>query len=96
MAAKASSSRTLQDFRAAHDRNVIIPAKIKAALSGMLEEGAENWAYEAELIRRAQISQTDLGLFRDHFAEHVVETGGKSSKRVWFADPKVAQKVRKT
>ena len=32
MTAKAKA-RTLTDFRAAHDRNVIIPNKIKAALA---------------------------------------------------------------
>ena len=88
-----ATAKTLDDFRAAHDKNVIIPAKIKAALSEMLKEGAENWSYEAEFIRRAGISQTDMGLFRDHFADHVVETAGKTNKRVWFADKKVAAKV---
>lgn len=89
-----STVKTLDDFRAAHDKNVIVPTKIKAALEAMLKEGPENWHYEADFIRLAQISQTDMGMFRDHFSEHVVETSGKSAKRVWFADPKVAQRVR--
>ena len=90
-----NNAKTLDDFRAAHDKNVIVPTKIQAALDSMLKEGAENWSYEADLIRRAQISQTDMGLFRSQFADHVVETRDhKNSKRVWFADKKVAAKVR--
>lgn len=94
MAKPQSQARTLDDYRAAHDKNVIIPTKIKAALANMLKEGAENWSYEADFIRRAGISQTDMGLFRDQFSDHIVETSGKTAKRVWFADPKVAEKVR--
>lgn len=92
--AKQSQARTLDDYRAAHDKNVIIPNRIRAALDEMLKEGQENWAYEAEFIRRAGISQTDMGLFRDHFAEHVVEAKNDRAKRIWFADAKVAEKVR--
>lgn len=88
------TAKTLDDFRAAHDRNVIVPTKIRTALKEMLDEGPENWAYEAEFMRRAGISQADMGMFREHFEEHVVETSGKNAKRVWFADAKVASKVR--
>jgi hypothetical protein len=90
----AKQGRTLADFRAAHDKNVIVPSKIRAALAEMEKEHAENWSYEADLIKRAGISQTDMSMFRDQFAEHIVETSGKTSKRVWFASAKVAAKVR--
>jgi|SRR6185437_5839693 len=86
--------KTLADFRAAHDRNVIVPAKIQKALADMLAEHPENWLYELEFMKRAGISQTDMGMFREQFADHVVETGGKSPKRVWFASEKVAEKAR--
>lgn len=88
------TAKTLNDFRAAHDKNVIVPTKIRAALKEMLDEGPENWSYESDFIRRAGISQTDIGMFRDHFSDHVVETSGKHAKRVWFADAKIAAKVR--
>ena len=95
MATKTQKSvRTLDDFRAAHDKNVIIPNKIRAALDEMLKEGQENWAYEAEFIRRAGVSQTDMGLFRDQFSDHVVEAKNDRGKRIWFACVKVAEKVR--
>lgn len=86
--------RTLSDFRAAHDRNVIVPARIRKALGDMEAENSENWCYEADLIKAAGISQTDVGMFREQFADHVVETGGRNTKRVWFASAKVAAKVR--
>lgn len=93
MTAKASG-RTLADFRAAHDKNVIVPAKIQKALTDMEKESPENWAYEGDFIKRAGISQTDAGMFREQFTDHIVETSGKTSKRVWFASVKVAAKVR--
>ena len=94
-ATSTKNARTLSDFRAAHDKNVIVPSKINAALADMLKEGPENWSYEADLIRRAGISQTDMGMFRDQFTDHIVETSDhRSAKRVWFADKKVAAKVR--
>ena len=86
--------KTLADFRSAHDKNVIVPSKIKKALADMESEHPENWAYEADVIKRAGISQTDMAAFREQFADHIVETSGKTSKRVWFASAKVAAKVR--
>jgi hypothetical protein len=90
-------ARTLADFRSVHDRNVVVPNKIKAALAAMLKEGPEHYEYESDLMKRAQISQTDLGEFRDQFAEHIViapAVHGKTARRVWFASPKVAAKAR--
>lgn len=95
--APKSAPKTINDFRAAHDKNVIVPNKIRAALDAILKEGPENWEYEADLIRRAGVSTTDLATFRDQFEDHIVETSagrGSRSKRVWFGSTKVAAKVR--
>ena len=89
-----TAAKTLADFRSAHDKNVIVPAKIRKALAELEKAGAENWSYEADLIKLAGISQTDMSMFREQFAEHIVETSGKTNKRVWFASAKVAAKVR--
>ena len=94
MSTPKATGKTIADFRAAHDKNVIVPAKIKKALADMESEHPENWAYEADLIKRAGLSQTDMSAFRDQFSEHIVETSGKTQKRVWFASAKVAAKVR--
>ena len=87
-------AKTLADFRATHDKSVIIPAKIKAGLGALLSEGRENYEQEAEFTKRIGVSQTDMGRFRSEFADHVVETGGKAPKKLWFADKAVAAKAR--
>lgn len=92
----AAKPKTLADFRGAHDKNVIVPNKIRAALTAMLKEGPENFDYEADFMRRAGLSTTDLSMFRGPFeATNVVNVGtDRQPKRVWFADPKVAKKAR--
>lgn len=88
--------KNLDAFRAAHDRSVIVPAKIRAALADLEKtEGAEGWEYEQEFMRRAKISSTDIGQYRDDFAGHVVQTPGNNGKRVWFALEKAAIAARK-
>jgi hypothetical protein len=90
--------KTIADFRSAHDPNVIVPNKIRAALAAMLKEGAEQWEYEGEFIKRADVSQTQMGAFREQFIDHIIEApstaSGRSGRRVWFADAKVAKKLR--
>ncbi len=90
--------RTLATFRQAHDRNVIVPNKIRGALEQIRKVGPEHYEYEVDLIRMAGISQSDMGLFRDQFEDHIVLTsttpGNRNPKRVYFGDPKVAAKVR--
>lgn len=90
--------KTVADFRGAHDTNVIVPNKIRAAFVAMLKEGPEQWDYEMDFIKRAGISTTQLGAFREQFLEHVIDapsgSSGRAGKRVWFADAKIAKKLR--
>lgn len=90
--------KTIADFRSAHDANVIVPNKIRAALAGMLKEGSEQWEYELDFIKRAGLSTTQISQFREQFLDHVIEASGgasgRNAKRVWFADAKVAKKLR--
>jgi hypothetical protein len=88
------AARTLDDFRAAHDPNVMIPQRIRRALAEMLKEHAESWEYEIDFLRRAGIANSLISPFREDFKNHIVDTRGKNPKRVWFADPKVAAKAR--
>lgn len=94
------ASKTLADFRSKFDRDVVVPGKIKAALDALRKEGPEAWDYEGDFIKRAGISQTDIGLFREQFTKHVVvakEVGKSTSgagRRVWFWDTRVAAKAR--
>ena len=97
MSAKKPATRTLADFRAAHDPDVMIPAKIRAALETLEKEGPEEWRYEAEFISLAKVSQTQMGQYRDQFTAHIVEApaiGGRAPKRVWFATTKAARAAR--
>jgi hypothetical protein len=90
-----AKARTLSDFRAAHDRNVIIPNKIRSALAAMEKEGTENWETEAEFLKRAALSVTDLAMFRDQFEKHWIEIKVKgNSKRIWFGTIKAAAAAR--
>lgn len=91
---KPLAGKTLADFRAAHDPNVIVPAKITKALADMEAESQENWEYENDFMRRAGLSTTNLAMFRPQFEAHVVETTGRNPKRVWFASVKVAEQAR--
>jgi len=96
----SKTTKTLADFRSKFDRSVVIPDKIRAALAALAKEGPEAWEYEGEFIKRAMISQSDMGLYRSGFEEHVVvvkDIGRSTSgngRKVWFADKKVAAKAR--
>lgn len=93
----AKPKKDLAAFRNAHDRNVTVPNRIRAALASLKrDEGNEGWEYEADLMRREKIGQTDIGAFRDQFTGHIVETRGEKGKRIWFADVKVAKAARET
>lgn len=92
-----SKPKTLADFKAAHDPNVIVPNKIRAALAAIEKEGAENWSYEVDFLKLSGLSTTQLATFRDQFAAHIVEAPaahGKSTKRCYFGNAKIAAKLR--
>lgn len=98
MAAKSKTVKPLKNleaFRAAHDPNVTVPNKFRDGFASLLKEKSEGaWEYEADFVKRAKLSQTELGKFRAQFGDHVVETKGKSAKRAWFADKDDAAKMR--
>jgi hypothetical protein len=93
-----AKAKTIADFRVLHDVNVIVPNKITTALAAMLKEGPEQWDYEGDFIKRAGISQTQLGAFREQFIDHIIEapsgSSGRNARRVWVADSKIAKKLR--
>lgn len=91
MSAKA---KVLGDLLAVHDDNVVIPARIRARLAAMLKIGPEEYDYEQDFLKAANVSNNKIGSFRAQFQAHVVMTSGKNAKRIWFADAKVAKKFR--
>lgn len=86
-------ARTVADFRAVHDRDVVVPNKIRVGLALLLKTGQEHWEYEGDFIKLAKISQADMGAYRDQFAAHIVAipaVSGRSARRAWFGSAKVA------
>lgn len=86
--------KTLADFRAAHDKSVIVPSKLKKALERMATAGWDTWDYEADFLRNAGVASQDCTPYRSQFEGHLVETAGKNPKRVWFATEKAAKAAR--
>lgn len=91
----ASKPKTLADFRAVHDKSVVIPNKIRARLAAMLKIGPEEHDFEVDFLKAAGVATNEIGAYRDQFDAHIVTVGGtRNPKKVWFADPKVAKKAR--
>lgn len=87
------SGRSLEDFRAAHDKNFIVPKKIKDALSKL----GDSWEYEVDFIKIAGVSALDAAAFRDQFENHIVTVkvnGSSHRKNVWAGTPAFAAKLR--
>jgi hypothetical protein len=84
-----AKGKSLDEFRAAHDKNFIVPQKIKA---GLVKLG-DSWMYEMEFMKLCGLSTTDLAMFREEFKAYYVEVG-RSSKRVWAGTPQFAKVLR--
>ncbi len=92
-----TQAKSVADFKALFHEDVKVPAKIKAAIASLAAEGPEAWEYEVDFLKRAGVSTTQLAAYRGQFEKFFVavrETRGKSERRVWFGDSKVADKVR--
>jgi hypothetical protein len=90
----ASAKKTLADLRARHDRNVVVPNRIRQALEALKKSG-DHYAYEADFQKlvKPPIAQMDIAKFREQFADYWVDlpvipgaTGG-NYRRAWFATP---------
>jgi hypothetical protein len=89
-AAPASQARSLAEFRATFDKDTIFPQKINAALSQL---GKDGWAYEVEFAKLAGIGLAQLAIYRETYAEQVVQLG-RDSKRAWAGSKALAAKMR--
>lgn len=97
MSKKTRDSRNLKSFRAEFDRKEQIRKRLKEALAALLKMGKEEWRSERELVGMARVSTKDIPEFREEFAKHTVSVPSLhhgTDKTIWFADPKVAAKVR--
>lgn len=90
--ATKTKRKTLSDFRAAHDKDFVIPARINA---GLAKIGKDGWEYEGDFMRICGVGTIDFARFRDKFAAHcVMIRDGKHSKRVWAGSPALAKKMQ--
>jgi hypothetical protein len=85
-----AAGKSLQDFRAEHDKSYIVPKKIRDALAKL----GEGWQYEVEFLRLAGLSTGDLATYREEFAEFTVTVGGRSPRRIWVGTKALAQQMR--
>ena len=93
---KATKAKlSLADLAALHDKKVIIPTRIRAAVA-KLQASGDDWIYESDLLRLVSppIGNNDISRFREQFMDLWVETpstnGKNSTRRVWFATKKLA------
>lgn len=84
---RPTRARSIADFRAAYDKETIVPAKVGAALKAL----GSGWLYETEFVREAGVSHSDLSMFRDRYAAHVVNA---RDRRIWVGNTKVAETMR--
>lgn len=82
--------KTIADLQALHDRSVIVPNRIKAAIA-TLAASDDCWAYEQDFLglSKPPIGSQDISKYREQFAEYWAEmpsVNGKGTiRRVWFA-----------
>lgn len=90
-------ARTAADFRAAHDRDTVIPNKIRAGLAKLLEVGPEHYEYDDGFRALCGLQAAELSNYRNQFAHNwfiAPKTGPTPEKRVWFGNAKVAARLR--
>jgi hypothetical protein len=88
-----SKGKTLEEFRSAHDKNYIVPKRLKEALVKL----GDSWEYEIDFMKMAGVSTTDLINFREQFEAHIVTVkvnGSSHRKNVWAGTTAFAAKLR--
>jgi len=88
--AQPKPGKSLSEFKAAYDKDFIIPQRIRTALK---ELGA-GWEFEVPFAKSAGVSLADLSAYRPAFADHVVEIR-RDSKRAWAGTKATAVSMRK-
>jgi hypothetical protein len=96
--AASTKARTAADFKALHDRSVIVPNKIRETLAALVKVGPEHFEYDEAFRGMCGLQAAELAEYRDQFKKHWFITPGRSSnkggKRVWFGNAAVAARLR--
>jgi len=86
---KTVKGKSLQMFRESHDKDYIIPTKIKTALKFL----GSSWLPEAEFAKLANVSLADLSAYRSAFEANLVVMK-RDGKRVWAGTPALAKQMQ--
>jgi len=89
MSEKQRKKKTLQDFRAAFDKDYIVPQKIREALKTL----GSSWETELDFSRLAAVTISDVANYREQFSDYVVHLR-KDRRRVWCGDKAMVLKMR--
>lgn len=84
-----AKGKSLEEFRQTHDKGFIVPQRVRAALETL----GDSWLYESEFAKLANVSSSDLAVFRDRFADFIVVVR-RDGKRVWAGTKALAKKLR--
>jgi len=85
----AGSGKSIDEFRARHDKGFIIPRRIEDGLKAM----GEGWEYEAQFARIAGVALTDLSAYRDQYADYIVLLN-RDGRRAWAGTKETAERMR--
>lgn len=90
-----SKTKSLADFKAAHDKSFIVPSKIKTGLEKL---GIDGWEYEPEFTKLCGLSTNDMAKYRSQFEDYIVLVGrtrdSSRERRVWAGSKALANKLR--
>jgi len=84
----SSSPRSLAEFRDTYDLETIVPKRVEAALKTL----GNGWLYEVEFAKTANVTSSQLSMFRDRYASHIVAV--KDSRRIWVGKESNANQMR--
>lgn len=84
----AAKVKTLDDFKNTHDKNTIIPNRIKSGIAAL---GVNGWEYYGDFLKANKISVTDGSKFVETFKDFVVEV---EKKRIICGSKKLASKMK--
>ena len=81
--------KSLKDFRNIYDQETIVPQRVETAL----KELGVGWLYEMEFGKLANVTSTQLSVFRDRYAANIVTV--RDSRRIWVGKASVAEDMRR-
>lgn len=91
--------KTLEQFRAAHDRKLALKKRAEAAFKSL----GNSWEYEGDFVKRAGMSISDWGAIRGDYADYTLlvkasfgRGSNGSTRRVMAGNPAFAKKLKES